>query len=351
MRSATLLLCTTLVFLGCGDDSSGVTYPRQAAASVVLTLSPVGALASAGDTRGVTAVVKAADQSVVQSPSLTWTTDAPTVATVSGSGERATITAVGDGVATISATTGSVAGTVTVTVRRALASVVLTNPTPLLGIGTTAQLVATGLDASGKPLTDLTGVRYESSNPGSVVVSNAGVVTALFAFPALPSAIITATVTRDGVTVSDTAGVTVITPATFDFGSLLLTEYVKPVAVPTAGSGIAYFTVAGARINYTIIWSALSGPAIAVDLHGPASPNAVGGMLVSVPLDGNPLNATYGVAMGSFGAADIRPINGQPAIGVDSLVKLLGNGSAYLDVHTSAFQGGEVRGQVEGPFR
>jgi trimeric autotransporter adhesin len=351
MRSATLLLCTSLVFLGCGGDGSGVTYPQQAAASVVLTLSPVGALASAGDTRAVTAVVKAADQSVVSSPTLTWTTDAPTVATVSGSGDRATITAVGDGVATITATTGSVAGTVTVTVRRALASVVLTNPTPLLGIGTTAQLVATGLDASGKPLTDLTGVRYESSNPGSVAVSNAGVVTALFAFPALPSAIITATVTRDGVTVSDTAGVTVITPATFDFGSLLLTEYVKPVAVPAAGSGIAYFTVAGARINYTVVWSALSGPAIAVDLHGPAAPNAVGGMLVSVPLDANPLNANYGVAMGSFGAADIRPINGQLAIGVDSLVKLLGNGNAYLDVHTSAFQGGEVRGQVQGPFR
>jgi len=143
MRSAMFLLCTSLVFLGCGGDSSGVTYPGQAATSVVLTLSPVGELASAGDTRGVTAVVKAADQSVVPSPTLTWTTDAPTVATVRGAGDKATITAVGDGVATITATTGSVAGTVTVTVRRKLASVVLTNPTPLLGIGTTAQLVAT----------------------------------------------------------------------------------------------------------------------------------------------------------------------------------------------------------------
>jgi hypothetical protein len=121
--------------------------------------------------------------------------------------------------------------------------------------------------------------------------------------------------------------------------------------VPTAGAGVAYFTVAGARINYTVIWSALSGPAIAVDLHGPAAANDVGGMLVSIPLDANPLNANYGVSMGSFGAADIRPINGQPAITVDSLVKLLGNGNAYMDVHTSAFQGGEVRGQVEGAFR
>jgi hypothetical protein len=351
MRSATLLLCASLVFLGCGDDGGNVTYPQPATASVVLTLSSVGALASAGDTRGVTAVVKAADQSVVPSPSLTWTTDAPAVATVSGSGDKATITAVGDGVATITATTGSVAGTVTVTVRRALASVVLTNPTPLLGIGTTAQLVATGLDASGKPLTDLTGIRYESSNPGSVAVTNTGVVTALFVYPALPSAIITATVTRDGVTVSDTAGATVIAPATFDFASLLLTEDVKPLAVPRDGSGIAYLTVAGARINYTIVWTALSGPAIAVDLHGPAGPNDVGGLLVSVPVDANPLNPYYGVAMGSFGASDIRPINGQPAITVDSLVKLLGNGNAYVDVHTATFQGGEVRGQVEGPFR
>ena len=348
MRSTMFVLGASVMLWGCGYDSDGTTYPSPAAASVALTLSSDSPITAAGETRTVTAVVKNADQSVVPSPSLTWTTDAPAVATVTGTGATATITAVGDGVAKITAAAGSVQGTATVTVRGRLAKIVLTSPAPVLTIGSTAQLVLTGLDGRGNPVTGLTDVAFASSNPGSVMVSGTGVVTALFAFPALPSAIITVTASKDGVAFADTAAVSVTPPTPFDFAALMLSEYVKPVRVPTAGAGVVFFSVVNDRINYTIAWSALSGPAKEAHLHGPATPEDVAGSLVDFTVGAQ--SANFGALRGSFGAADIRPQGGRPAIALDSLVKLLGNGKAYLDVHTAAFPGGEVRGQVEGPF-
>jgi hypothetical protein len=325
-----------------------VTYPRTAA-SVELTLSPNSVMTSAGDTRAVTAVVKDVNQSVVPSPSLTWTSDDPAVATVVGTGSTATITAIDDGVATITARVGSVEASAPVLVRRAVASIVVTSPKPVIPLGSTAQLATTGLDARGNPLSGLTGFTFTSSNPGSVVVSNTGVVTAIFAFPALPSAIITATLTKDGVTATDTAAVSVGPVVGFDHAALMLSDFVKPNPVPTAGAGVAFFFLTGSRINYTVTWSALSGPAVEAHLHGASDTTDVAGTLVDLPVGMQ--TSSFGVLNGSFGAADIRSQGGRPAISLDSLVKLLAPGKVYMDLHTQAFPAGEIRGQVEGPFR
>jgi hypothetical protein len=350
MRSSIVWLCAALTLGGCDgyDDDGGTTGPSPVA-SIEVALPSEGEMTSAGDARAVVAVAKNADQSVVQSPPLTWTSDAPAVATVVGAGATATITAVGDGIAKISASTGSVEGTVTVTVRRRVASVVVSSPSPLLTVGSTAQLVTVALDARGNPLPNVTGFTFASSNPGSVVVSNTGLMTALFAFAATPSAIITATLTRDGVTVSDTAGVSVGAPRVFDFGALMLSEYVMPTRAPTAGAGVGYFGVDGARVNYTVTWSALSGPAAQVHIHGPGTVTDVVGTLLDFAPGAQ--TTTFGALTGSFGAADIRAQGGRPAISLDSLVTLLRTGNAYLDVHTAAFPDGEVRGQFVNPFR
>jgi len=349
MRFSYVVLCASVGLAGCGYDNDGPAYPNTVVASVGLTLSPDAVMTSAGDTRTVTAVVTDANQSVVPSPSLAWTSDDPAVATVVGTGSTATITAVEDGVATITASAGSVQGTATVLVRRALASVVVTSPVPVVTLGSTAQLVTTGLDARGNPLSGLTGFTFTSSNPGSVIVSNTGVVTAIFAFPALPSAIITATLTKDGVTASDTAGISTRSPLNFDHAALMLSDLVRPNPVPTAGAGVAFFFRTGDRINYTITWSALSGPAVEAHLHGPGDTTDVAGTLVDLPIGAQA--TSFGALNGSFGAPDIRPQGGRPAISLDSLVKLLAPGKVYVDLHTSAFPAGEIRGQVEGPFR
>ncbi|MCA2992618.1 MAG: CHRD domain-containing protein [Gemmatimonas sp.] len=52
---------------------------------------------------------------------------------------------------------------------------------------------------------------------------------------------------------------------------------------------------------------------------------------------------------GSFTAANIRGIGGQPAISLDSLSSLLRNGQGYGNVHSSRFPAGEIRGQLGPP--
>jgi hypothetical protein len=346
MRSAFVVLCSVLL-AACGDGYGGSptgTYPGR----VLLTLSSSEVLTSTGDTRSVTAEVTGPDGVVVQAPVLTWTSSAPAVATVTGSGADATITAVDDGVATISATDGAERGVVTVTVHRRLASVTIAQPVPTVAFGSTLQLTATGFDARGHPITTAVRAVFASSDPTTLLVSAEGVVTPLFKFPGLRSAIISAKLTREEATFRDTTTVVIVTPAGFDHGALLLTEGVRPRPVRTLAAGVAFFTVHADRIDYIVTWSGFSGPATSVHLHAPGGVDAVADVLVD--LGNDPANTTFGTVKGSFTAASLRPLAGQPAIALDSLVTLMNGAQAYLDVHTAANPDGEVRGQFTGPI-
>ena len=74
------------------------------------------------------------------------------------------------------------------------------------------------------------------------------------------------------------------------------------------------------------------------------SSDDVAGILVDLPL--GTAAATNGVLTGSFTATDIRPLGGQPAVSLDSLMTLIDRGLVYVDLHTPGFQGGEMRGSV-----
>jgi len=345
MRVVAMLSCLALIG-GCGYDGSP-TYPRSP--SVELTLSSREAMTSAGETRAVAAVVKDANQRVVPSPSLTWTSSAPAVAVVTGTAAGATITAVDDGTATISATDGLAVGTITVTVHRALASVVLTTPALDVPYGSTMQLTATAFDARQNALTGPVTFTYSSSNPGAIMVSAGGELTPLFQLPLNRVSTITATLTWDGVTASDFKAIVASSPANPDYGAVMRGDFVLPARVPTTGAGVAFLFVHEARIDYIITWSALSGPATDVHVHAPGSAGDLAGVLVDLAPRGQ--GATFGTLIGSITAADIRPQGGQPPISLDSLITLLGDHSAYVDVHTAAFSGGEIRGQFVGPLR
>ena len=106
MRAVTAFGVVTLMMAGCGyDRSSGVSYPSGTAATVALSLPSTEPLVSAGETRSVTAVVRDGKGSTIPAPSLSWRTNAPAVATVIGTDAGATITAIDDGTAVITATT------------------------------------------------------------------------------------------------------------------------------------------------------------------------------------------------------------------------------------------------------
>lgn len=349
MRPVSAFSVMLLVVTACSSDrSSGVSYPPGTLKTITLSTTSADPLASAGETRSVTAVVADANGSVIPTPSLSWRTSAPAVATVVASGDGATITAVDDGTAIITGAAGAIEGTLAVTVRRRIVAIVLSGPDSIVVAGTTTQLTVIGRDARQQDIRGVTGATFTSSNGFSILVSPNGLVTALFSSFQPFNSTVTAMVVADGVTLTATKQIVVASPApaVFDAAALMLPEDVRPEPVVGAGEGIIYFTVDGARVQFKLLWSLLTGPPLSAHIHGPdTDAGGVAPILVDLPL-GNPAT-TNGVLTGLFTAADIRAEGGRPAISLDSLVTLMRSfPAAYVDMHTSRFGDGEIRGST-----
>jgi hypothetical protein len=347
MRSFAILSSIIVIAAGCGSDrGNGISYPPTEAGTVTLSLASSEPMTAAGDTREVTARVTDARGAVNPVPQVVWTSSAPTVATVTGTASVATITAVGDGTATITAASGGAAASVDVTVRRTLVSIELVAQDTVVVEGFTTQLIVIGRDPRQQPIAELPDVRFASSNAFSVAVSPNGLVTALFSSVRPFSSTITATVTVNGATFTATRRIDVASaaPAVFDVSALLTPEEVRPEPANSAGAGIIYFERTGDRVQYKLLWSLLSGPALAAHIHGPDRTGADSAdVLVDLPL-GVQTN-TNGTLIGSFSATDIRARAGESPITLDSLVTLLSiPEQAYVDVHTGPFRDGEIRG-------
>ena len=80
-------------------------------------------------------------------------------------------------------------------------------------------------------------------------------------------------------------------------------------------------------LDYTVDYSGLTGPATMAHFHGPAKTGANAG--VAVPLS-SPLDSPI------KGSATLTPAQQQQLLG----------GLMYVNVHTAANPGGEIRGQV-----
>lgn len=116
----------------------------------------------------------------------------------------------------------------------------------------------------------------------------------------------------------------------------------RPTAVTTTGAGAAAFIVNGPTVSYTVTFSRLTSPPSGAHIHGPGNATQAVGVLVDFPTAGQTLN--NGVLTGTFNVGSIR--NG---LTLDSLLVLMRNGNAYVNVHTTQFPGGEIRGQLSVP--
>lgn len=420
---------TSLLLAACGGSSDGPITPAGVA-SIALTVSSPDVMASLGDTRTITAVAKDAAGATLSAVTLTWTSSAPSIATVSGSGATATVTAIANGTATITASSGSVQGTAAVTVLQRATAVGVTGLPATLIPGATAQVSAAARDARGGAVSGVTGFTFTSSDQSVAVVSATGLVTAIAPGVAqISSAVTVAGATLNGsgslpvafATAANptTAGVAMgpgnvfspvnITIATggtvtwtfaaavhnvafgagagapanipntsaaqvarafptagrFDYtctlhagmnGTVIVqTNAVTPgfiallnganerPAVTTTGAGAAAFTVSGTTVSYVVTFSRLSGVPSNAHIHGPGNSTVAVGVLVELPTAGQTL--TNGVLTGTFNATNIR----NAAISLDSLLVLMRNGNAYVNVHTALNPGGEIRGQLSVP--
>src|SRR6266699_379632 len=151
-----------------------------------VSVSPPTASIYAGATQQLTATLLDANGNPLSGRTITWSSDAPGVATVNGSG---LVTAAGVGSASITATSEGKSASAAIVVNPVpVASVSVSPASASVFIGTTQQLTATPLDANGNPLSGRA-ITWSTDAPGVATVNGSGLVTGV----ATGSANITAT--------------------------------------------------------------------------------------------------------------------------------------------------------------
>jgi uncharacterized protein (TIGR03118 family) len=118
-------------------------------------------------------------------------------------------------------------------------------------------------------------------------------------------------------------------PETVTPFSVLLAGPTEVPAVDSAATGLGSLSLKGTQLSYMIPFSGLSGNAAAAHIHGPATPT--NSAVVLIPLSG---------ASGTSGV-----LSGTVTVTPDQLTNLV-MGMTYVNIHTPAHSGGEIRGQV-----
>jgi hypothetical protein len=98
------------------------------------------------------------------------------------------------------------------------------------------------------------------------------------------------------------------------------------IASTGKGAGTFTYDIATHTMTYTVAYEGLTGPAVAAHIHGPADAGANAPPVVPFP-------------------APASPIAGTATLTDEQAADLLA-GKYYVNVHTSANKGGEIRGQI-----
>ena len=111
--------------------------------------------------------------------------------------------------------------------------------------------------------------------------------------------------------------------------SLTATQEVPPTATSGTGTGTFTLDTTTKMLTWSVSYTGLTGPAGAAHIHGPAAPGVNAGVEVNLSPNGPPAN----------------PITGSAAL-TDAQIADLEGGKTYVNIHTAANKGGEIRGQI-----
>lgn len=93
------------------------------------------------------------------------------------------------------------------------------------------------------------------------------------------------------------------------------------------GEGTFTYNTETKQLRFTITYRGLTGPATAGHIHGPAAPGTNAGVVVPFAVPETPIVGT--------------------ATLTDAQAAALIAGQLYVNIHTEANKGGEIRGQIE----
>ena len=109
--------------------------------------------------------------------------------------------------------------------------------------------------------------------------------------------------------------------------TLSAAQEVPATASQGSGTGTFNYDPTTKLLQYSVSYSGLTGPATAAHIHGPAAMGANAGVMVP------------------FQNVASSPITGSATLNADQEKALL-SGQTYVNVHTAAHPGGEIRGQI-----
>ena len=175
-----IVLCLATVLclvIGCGEVPP--TEPPHPVATTVIMSPAAATLTALGDTTRITATLFDQNGQAMAAALVNYSSSASGVVTVDGSG---LVTAVGNGTAAVTATSGEASGSATVTVEQRVTEVrVSPDSVTLFAIGDTVRLAVGALDANGHHVAN---VEFAWSSADSVAtVDGSGLVTAVVMGP------------------------------------------------------------------------------------------------------------------------------------------------------------------------
>jgi uncharacterized protein YjdB len=273
--------------------------PGEPVVSVAVT--PAAASIVVGSTLPVAAMPLDAAGYPLADRATTWTTSDPAVAAVvPTSVVTASVTALGAGTATVTASSEGYSNTVAVTVIPiAIDTIVVTPLTGSVTVGQTLQISASAKDAGGNSLTGRT-IAWSSSNASLATVSSSGLVTGVGA------GIVGITATSEGK--QTTATITVMTPTTAPVASVTISPSTAGViAGQTVQLTATPRDAGGAPLNgRTVTWASANTGIAAVSSTGLVTGIAPGSTVITASSE-----SANGVAAVSVTAAGTTGNPGQ----------------------------------------
>lgn len=120
-------------------------------------------------------------------------------------------------------------------------------------------------------------------------------------------------------------------------------------SISTTGRGSFRAEIENRTISFRLRFSDLQGTAQAAHIHF-AERHVNGGIVAFLCGSPKPACPTSGTVTGTIAAGDIQavPAQGIAAGKIAEVIRALRAGATYVNVHTSTFPNGEIRGQIGG---
>jgi uncharacterized protein YjdB len=281
--------------------TSTITVSPKPVSAIII--SPGQASVTAGQTVQLSAQVTDDQGNVLSGRPVSFTSSAPSIATVSSSG---VVTGVAPGSATITATSEGKTGTATVTVTPVpVASVVISPDQPNVTVGQTVQLDATARGANNQILTGRT-VAWSSGAPSIATVSPAGTVAGI----APGTAIIFANI--DGV-----VGTATVTVRQVAVASVVVTPSTASVVVGGATQlSASVRDASGAELSGRLVgWSSSDDAIAVVSSTGLVSGLKVGTVTITASSEGKSGTATVTVTPAPVASVTVTPATASVTVG------------------------------------